>query len=86
MYIQIAKAHLASDSRFSFSHNYPFKGGHITRSFGRPKERFHALQLEMIQSVYMDEERCEFSPERAKRIQPLLRNLFLALANEIEKL
>lgn len=33
-----------------------FKGGFITRSFGRPAEGYHALQLEKAQSIYMNEE------------------------------
>lgn len=33
-----------------------FKGGYITRSFGRPDEGYHALQLEKAQSIYMNED------------------------------
>jgi len=32
-----------------------FKGGHITRHFGRPHEAVHAVQLEMCWRTYMDE-------------------------------
>jgi len=32
-----------------------FKGGYITRSFGKPAERVHAVQLELSQITYMDE-------------------------------
>lgn len=41
----------------SFSHvvNGRFKGGFITRHYGRPDEGIHALQLEIAQSCYMDE-------------------------------
>lgn len=41
----------------SFSHvvNGRFKGGFITRHYGRPDEGVHALQLEIAQSCYMDE-------------------------------
>ncbi len=35
--------------------NKPFKGGFITRKFGRPDEGVHALQLEMRQALYMEE-------------------------------
>lgn len=37
-----------------------FKGGFITRHYGRPAAGVHALQLEMAQQVYMQ----EFPPER----------------------
>ena len=32
-----------------------FKGGHITRHYGRPHEGVHAVQLEMCWRAYMDE-------------------------------
>ena len=32
-----------------------FKGGHIVRSFGRPDEGVHAIQLEIAQASYMEE-------------------------------
>jgi len=33
-----------------------FRGGYITRHYGRPEQGVHALQLEMAQSVYMQEQ------------------------------
>ncbi|MEW5853722.1 MAG: N-formylglutamate deformylase [Myxococcota bacterium] len=42
-------------SGFTFQKNRPYKGGYITRHFGRPSENVHALQLEMSQRLYMDE-------------------------------
>jgi N-formylglutamate amidohydrolase len=35
--------------------NGRFKGGYITRRYGRPAENVHALQLEKAQIAYMDE-------------------------------
>ena len=32
---------------YGVNHNTPFKGGHITRYFGKPENNIHALQLEM---------------------------------------
>ncbi|MCI0750755.1 MAG: N-formylglutamate amidohydrolase, partial [Flammeovirgaceae bacterium] len=36
---------ILESSNYSFSHNEPFKGGYITRHFGKPTENVHALQL-----------------------------------------
>lgn len=36
--------------------NGRFKGGFITRKYGAPQRGIHAIQLEMCQSLYMDEE------------------------------
>lgn len=46
---------LSSDSRFSHVHNGRFKGGYITRQYGRPADGLHALQLEKARDCYMDE-------------------------------
>lgn len=35
--------------------NGRFKGGHITRTYGRPETGVHAIQLELAQATYMDE-------------------------------
>jgi N-formylglutamate deformylase len=56
--------------------NGRFKGGFITRHYGRPTEHVHAVQLEMCQSLYMQEEvPFVYDEERAARIQPLLKKM-----------
>ncbi|WP_027288769.1 N-formylglutamate deformylase [Rhodovibrio salinarum] len=40
---------------YSHAVDHPFKGGFITRSYGRPDEGTHALQLELAQRTYMQE-------------------------------
>lgn len=42
---------------YSARRNDPYAGGYITRHYGRPRERVHALQLEISRALYMDEER-----------------------------
>ncbi len=44
-----------SQSPMEAVRNHPFKGGFITRKFGKPEEGVHALQLEMCQHLYMEE-------------------------------
>ena len=57
-----------------------FKGGHITRHFGRPDAGWHAVQLEMAWSAYMDEAPpYRWDADRAASVQPLLRELMRAL-------
>ena len=36
--------------------NGRFKGGHITRHYGQPQDNVHAVQLELAQCNYMDEQ------------------------------
>ena len=48
-------APLQATGRFSAILNGRFKGGYITRHYGKPSERVHALQLEIAQAAYMEE-------------------------------
>lgn len=62
-----------------------FKGGHITRHFGRPAEGWHAVQLEMTLSSYMAEGRpFAFDEGRASRIRPHLRRFVAAMVDWAE--
>lgn len=59
--------------------NGRFKGGHITRSYGRPAQGVHAIQLEMTQCSYMQEAMpFDYLPEVAARVQPHLRQMLQA--------
>jgi N-formylglutamate deformylase len=64
---------------FSFVFDGRFKGGHITRRYGRPGQGVHAIQLEMCQCLYMDEAApFGYRPGLASRVRPLLRELLMA--------
>ncbi len=64
---------------FQVNYNVPFKGGHITRYFGKPELDQHALQLEMNKILYMNDEELEYHPQRAEKVKALLRNTFAKL-------
>jgi N-formylglutamate deformylase len=79
---QLAQQALASDPGFSSICNGRFKGGYITRHYGRPGEQVHALQLEMAQSCYMDEAPpYAWEPEKAQALLAVLRRLVESLLN-----
>ncbi|MBY6347497.1 N-formylglutamate deformylase [Providencia rettgeri] len=66
--------------------NGRFKGGYITRHYGRPEQNIHAVQLEMAQCCYMEEQwPFDYKEEAARNIQPLIEALLrdaLAFATE----
>ena len=70
-------------SNYSVSHNHPFKGGYITRHFGRPSLNQHALQLEMTKVNYMDDEEKVYSKERAKKMREVLKLNFEKLIDQL---
>lgn len=68
---------------FQVNYNDPFKGGHITRFFGKPDNNIHALQLEMNKVLYMDDTELEYHPQRAQRVRKILMNTFENLLQTI---
>jgi N-formylglutamate deformylase len=80
--IDIALQTLGSN-KYSLAHNSPFKGGHITRTFGKPAENQHALQLEMSKVNYMDDSETRYDKQRASQMQEVFRNTFEKLKNEL---
>lgn len=65
-----------SESDFTVVSNGRFKGGYITRNYGNPAGRVHALQLEVAQRCYMDEADSTYAPAAAEKLRQLLRGVF----------
>ncbi len=66
---------LASQSRFSIAVNGRFKGGYITRNYGSPAAGIQAVQLELVQLNYMDEETFAYDQAKASDVQTLIGRL-----------
>ncbi|MGA0609804.1 N-formylglutamate deformylase [Caldimonas sp. KR1-144] len=67
---------LAGQERFSHVVDGRFKGGHITRFYGRPGAGVHAVQLEMCWRCYMDESPpWAWNEALAGGVRPLLQQL-----------
>ena len=72
-------------SGYSHVFNGRFKGGYITRHYGRPRSEIHAIQLEMCQSIYMNEqEPFEYHPYRAQQLKHLLSTLLNTCLNWVQ--
>ncbi|MDX1459701.1 MAG: N-formylglutamate deformylase [Xanthomonadales bacterium] len=72
---------LSTQPGFSSVLDGRFKGGYITRHYGRPDQGVHALQLEMAQRAYMDEDLRQWEDSRAA---PVMRALKAWLADLLE--
>jgi N-formylglutamate deformylase len=66
---------LAEQAQYTHVVNGRFKGGYITRHHGRPEQGVEAVQLELAQCSYMDEDSFAWVPERAERLQQVVRRM-----------
>ena len=67
---ELAWSTLDAAPGFSAVRDGRFKGGYITRGYGRPEAGIHALQLEIAQACYMDEaEPAHYDPAAAEPLR-----------------
>jgi len=53
--IDLVDAHFRA-AGLSVRHDDPYKGGFTTSHYGRPRERIHAIQVELNRALYVDEQ------------------------------
>lgn len=70
---------LLSRSDFLAVRDGRFKGGYITRHYGRPEAGVHAIQLEIAQRTYMPEFPPQWDRARSGRLVKVLKELVAAL-------
>ena len=72
----LGEALLAKISGYSKVLNGRFKGGYITRTYGEPENGVHAVQLELSEAVYTEEQPpFRFREHLAVKVRPVLRSL-----------
>jgi N-formylglutamate deformylase len=71
-------------SPYSTVVNGRFKGGYITRGYGRPADNIHAVQLELSQHTYMDEPSDQYNQEKAAKVKEKLQDFVQCLADFTE--
>lgn len=69
---------LEAQADYSYVVDGRFKGGYITRHYGRPQHGIEAIQLELAQVNYMDEESFLFDSERASETRAVIHRLLEA--------
>jgi len=66
-------------SPYSMVTNGRFKGGFITREYGKPDDNVHTLQLELSQVTYMNEPTNIYNDQLAAKVKPKLKALVQCL-------
>jgi N-formylglutamate deformylase len=73
---ELLATELQRNAQFTHAVDGRFKGGFITRHYGRPAAHIHAVQMEMCQSLYMQESLpFDYIDDRATQVQPMLQRL-----------
>lgn len=75
----LAQVEASDFSPYTTIANGRFKGGFITRAYGKPDDGIHAIQLELSQSTYMDENTLEYNHSLAEAVKPKLKAMVQSL-------
>lgn len=66
--------------------NGRFKGGYITRHYGKPSENIHAIQMEIAQSCYMNEAYpFEYRADLVAKLQPVLHSILTTMLDHSQQ-
>lgn len=69
------------EKNYQVAYNKPFMGGFNTRYWGQPQNGIHAIQLEIAQDIYMNEQTFLYEKTKAQRLSNDLKNVFESLIN-----
>jgi N-formylglutamate amidohydrolase len=58
----------------------------MIRHYGKPQNNAHAVQLVLAQEIYLDDERGVISQQKAERLQPILKDTFVSLAEALRRM
>ena len=71
---------LSSSDRFTTALDQRFKGGYITRQYGRPEDNIHVVQLQLSQATYMDDAvPNKYRNDLACQVRPVLERFMAVL-------
>jgi N-formylglutamate deformylase len=68
---------------FQVAYNWPYVGGRVTQTYGKPDIGQHTIQVELNRALYMNEETKAFKPKEAAEIT---KRIDAAVANIVKEL
>ena len=71
----------ANESDYTSVVNERFRGGYITRNFGAVEKNIHAVQLELSQRNYMDENTLRYDAARAGKLGKTIERMMHAFVD-----
>ncbi len=60
------------DAGFEVGYNWPYFGGRVTETYGRPELGQEAIQVELSRALYMDEDSKKLRPDKAGEVSSRL--------------
>ncbi len=72
--IDLVDAHFRG-AGLSVRHDDPYRGGFSTSHYGRPRDRWHAIQIELNRALYVDERSCVIKQPEFTELQRVLDEL-----------
>jgi formiminoglutamase len=77
---QAVERHCRNASSYSYVVNGRFKGGWTTRHYGQPHQGYHAIQMELAQCNYMQEQApWNYDADKAHKLRAILAGLLAEL-------
>jgi len=71
----------AAEFRLSVAHDEHYRGGFSTSHYGRPKDRVHAIKIELARRLYMDEQALTKKAREFEELKRFCRTLTQALGD-----
>jgi N-formylglutamate deformylase len=65
------------------AYNWPYLGGRVTQTYGKPEKGQQAIQVEINRALYMDEETKQWIPEKAQALSQKLSQAIRTIYREI---
>lgn len=72
-----------SDAGFKVAYNWPYKGGRVTQTYGKPDIGQNTIQVELRRSLYMDEESKKKKPEGFLKTQEMIEKAVRQIIHEL---